>query len=179
MAISLPPRIRIAPAGPGQTLSGMLAAGEIDALYTPRAPESFGTDARVARLFADARAEQERYFAATGIFPIMHVIVIHERIYGKNPWIARELMKAFSAAKDIAYAELARGASPSITLPFGAEEYEAAVAAMGADYWAYGIEPNRHVLSAFARYAAAQHLVSEEFAPEDLFVPEAGESFVV
>jgi len=179
VALSLPPEIRISPIGSGQTLSDLLAAGEIDALYTPRAPESFGKEASVARLFADARAEEERYFATTGIFPIMHVIVIHERVYEKNPWIARELMKSFSAAKQVAYAELARGASLSISLPFALEEYEAAVATMGADYWAYGLEPNRHVLSAFARYAADQHLVSKQFAPEELFAPEAGESFIV
>lgn len=179
VALSLPPEIRISPIGSGETLSDLLAAGEIDALYTPRAPESFGRDGSVARLFADARAEEERYFASTGIFPIMHVIVVHERVYQKNPWIARELMKAFSAAKQVAYAELARGASLSISLPFAHEEYEAAVATMGTDYWAYGLESNRHVLSTFARYAAAQHLVSKEFAPEDLFVPESGESFII
>jgi 4,5-dihydroxyphthalate decarboxylase len=179
VALSLPPQVRISPAGPGQTLSGLLAAGEIDAVYTPRAPECFGRAPGVARLFADARGEEERYFASTGIFPIMHVIVIHERVYEKNPWIARELMKAFSAAKDAACRELARDASPSVTLPFAHEEYEATVAAMGADYWAYGIEPNRRVLATFARYAAAQYLVSREFAPEELFVPEAGESFIV
>lgn len=179
VALSLPPEIRVSPIEHGKTLSGLLEAGEIDALYTPRAPQCFGEADSVARLFADARAEEERYFALTGIFPIMHVIVIHERVYEKNPWIARELMTSFAAAKDVAYRELARGASLSVSLPFALEEYEATVSTMGTDYWAYGVEPNRHVLSAFARYAAAQHLVSEEFAPEDLFVPEAGESFIV
>ena len=64
-------------------------------------------------------------------------------------------------------------------VPLDPEEYEHVVAAMGADYWSYGLEPNRHVLSAFARYAAAQHLVSREFAPEQLFAPETGEEFVI
>ncbi|MGH3170031.1 MAG: hypothetical protein ACRDN0_29630 [Trebonia sp.] len=179
VALSLPPEIRVSPISDRETLSDLLAAGEIDALYTPRAPESFGKNGRVARLFANARAEEERYFESTGIFPIMHVLVIHERVFEKNPWIARELMKSFTAAKQVAYAELARGASLSISLPFAHQEYEAAVATMGTDYWSYGLEPNRHVLSTFARYAAAQHLVDREFTPEDLFVPEAGESFIV
>jgi 4,5-dihydroxyphthalate decarboxylase len=178
VAVSLPETIDIAAIPAEKTLSAMLADGEIDAIYTPRAPESHGTGA-VTRLSGDTRAEEERYYAETGIFPIMHVIVIHERVYDKNPWIARELLKAFTAAKQAAYDDLTSTAALRISLPFAREEYEHAVAAMGADYWSYGLEPNRHVLSAFARYAAAQHLVSREFAPEELFAPETGEEFVI
>jgi 4,5-dihydroxyphthalate decarboxylase len=178
VAVRLPETIDIAAIPAEKTLSVMLADGEIDAMYTPRAPESHGTGA-VTRLFGDTRAEEERYYAQTGIFPIMHVIVIHERVYGKNPWIARELLKAFTAAKQAAYDDLTSTAALRISLPFAREEYEHAVATMGADYWSYGLEPNRHVLSAFTRYAATQHLVSREFAPEELFAPETGEEFVI
>ncbi|HEX6454515.1 MAG TPA: hypothetical protein VF060_34265 [Trebonia sp.] len=178
VAVSLPETIDIAAIPAGKTLSAMLADGEIDAIYTPRAPGSHGTGA-VTRLFGDTRAEEERYYEKTGIFPIMHVIVIHERVYDKNPWIARELLKAFTAAKQSAYDDLTSTAALRLSLPFAREEYEHAVATMGTDYWSYGLEPNRHVLSAFARYAAAQHLVSREFAPEELFAPETGEEFVI
>jgi 4,5-dihydroxyphthalate decarboxylase len=47
------------------------------------------------------------------------------------------------------------------------------------DYWAYGIEPNRHVLKTFARYAAAQHLIAKAPAPEDLFTPELHEDVII
>jgi 4,5-dihydroxyphthalate decarboxylase len=67
----------------------------------------------------------------------------------------------------------------SVCLPFVREEYEAAVAAMGEDYWAYGIEPNRQVLSTFARYATAQHLIAAPSAPEDLFAEELGEDVII
>src|SRR5215472_14232760 len=52
VALSLPPSIDIAPIPPGATLSGLLAAGDIDAVYSPRSPQSFGTGS-VRRLFAD------------------------------------------------------------------------------------------------------------------------------
>jgi 4,5-dihydroxyphthalate decarboxylase len=178
VALSLPSSIDIAPIGDGETLSDLLAAGEIDAVYSPRAPESFGTGG-VRRLFADARAEEERYFAATGIFPIMHVIVLRRAVYEANRWLARELLKSFTAAKQIAYDDLARTAALAVSLPFTSEDYERAVATMGADYWAYGIEPNKHVLSAFGRYATAQHLASRAPDPEELFVPEVRDSFVI
>lgn len=177
--VSLPDTIDIAPVPEGKTLSAMLADGEIDALYTPRAPSSHGTRQSVTRLFGDTRAEEERYYQQTGIFPIMHVIVVHERVYGQHPWIARELVKAFTKAKQAAYDDLTATAALRLSLPFAREEYERTVAMMGADYWAYGIEPNRHVLTTFARYAAAQHLVSREFAPGELFAPETGEEFVI
>ena len=41
LALDLPPSIRVRRIGPDQTLSAMLATGEIDALYTARAPSSF------------------------------------------------------------------------------------------------------------------------------------------
>ena len=102
----------------------------------------------------------------------MHVIVIRRAVYEANRWLASELLKAFTAAKRIAYDELDRTAALSVSLPFVREEYERTAAVMGTDYWLYGIEPNRQVLTAFGRYAAAQHLVAEPPAPESLFAPE-------
>jgi 4,5-dihydroxyphthalate decarboxylase len=177
-SVNLPPQIDIAPVAEGQTLSGLLAAGEIDAIYSPRAPESFGGPS-VRRLFDDSRAEEERYYSETGIFPIMHVLVIHRRVYESNRWIARELLKAFTAAKDIAFAELRRTVALSISLPWIREEFESTVDRMGSDFWAYGIEANRTVLSSFIRYAHAQGLIDTTPEPEDLFAPETGEQFII
>jgi len=177
-SVNLPPQIDIAPVAEGQTLSGLLAAGELDAIYSPRAPESFGGPS-VRRLFDDSRAEEERYYSETGIFPIMHVLVIHRRVYESNRWIAREMVKAFTAAKDIAFAELRRTVALSISLPWVREEFESTVDRMGPDFWAYGIEANRTVLSSFIRYAHAQGLIDTTPEPEDLFAPETGEQFII
>jgi 4,5-dihydroxyphthalate decarboxylase len=177
-SLKLPPEIDIAPVAEGQTLSGLLAAGEIDAIYSPRAPESFGGPS-VRRLFDDSRAEEERYYSETGIFPIMHVLVIHRRVYESNRWIAREMLKAFTAAKDIAFAELRRTVALSISLPWVREEFESTVDRMGPDFWAYGIEANRTVLSSFIRYAHAQGLIDTTPEPEDLFAAETGEQFII
>jgi 4,5-dihydroxyphthalate decarboxylase len=177
-SVSLPPEIDIAAVAEGQTLSGLLAAGELDAVYSPRAPESF-SGSSVRRLFDDSRAEEERYYSETGIFPIMHVLVIHRRVYESNRWIARELLKAFTAAKDMAFAELRRTVALSISLPWVREEFESTVDRMGSDFWAYGIEANRTVLSSFIRYAHAQSLIDTTPEPEDLFAPETGEQFII
>jgi len=177
-ALDLPREIDIAPIGPHQTLSDLLASGDIDAVYSPRAPQSYGTGA-VRRLFADTRTEEERYFADTRIFPIMHVIVIHRRVYDGNRWLATELLKSFTAAKKLAYEALARTVALSLSLPFVREEYEQTVASMGADYWAYGVTPNHHTLSTFVRYAVAQGLVKQPPEPAGLFAPETSHAVVI
>ncbi len=177
-ALDLPGDIDIAPIGAHQTLSDLLAAGDIDAVYSPRAPQSYGTGA-VRRLFSDTRTEEERYFADTGIFPIMHVVVIHRRVYDGNGWLATELLKSFSAAKQLAYESLARTVALSVSLPFVREEYEGTVASMGADYWAYGLSPNQHTLSTFMRYATAQGLVRQSLEPAELFAPETSDVVII
>jgi 4,5-dihydroxyphthalate decarboxylase len=50
---------------------------------------------------------------------------------------------------------------------------------MGPDFWAYGIEPNRAVLSSFIRYAHAQGLIDATPEPEDLFAPETRQQFII
>jgi 4,5-dihydroxyphthalate decarboxylase len=176
--VSLPPEIDIAPIAEGETLSELLARGELDAVYSPRAPESVETG-RAGRLFADPRAEEERYFAATGIFPIMHVLVIRRGVYERHPWVAQELLKACVRAKEIAFAELGRTVALSLSLPWVREEYEHTRGLMGDDYWAYGLEANRDLLATFIRYAAEQGLADRRPAPEELFAPETTERFVI
>ena len=176
--VSLPPDIDIAPIGAGHTLSAMLARGELDVVYSPRAPRSF-EEGHAGRLFADPRAEEERYFARTGIFPIMHVLVIRRRVYEQHRWVAQELLKACVAAKEVAFAQLRRTVALSLSLPWVREEYERTRDVMGDDYWAYGLPANRDLLATFIRYAAEQGLVDQRPSPEELFAPETTEQFVI
>jgi 4,5-dihydroxyphthalate decarboxylase len=176
--VDLPPDIDIAAAPEDRSLSDLLAAGELDAVYSPRAPRSFPGPG-VSRLFADPRAQEEAYFTDTGIFPIMHVIVLHRRVYERHPWVAQELLKAFERAKALAYADLSRTVALSLSLPWVREEYERTVALMGADYWSYGLEANREVLATFVRYAAEQGLAARRPSTEELFARETIDRVVI
>jgi 4,5-dihydroxyphthalate decarboxylase len=178
LALDLPPDIRVQPIGADQTLSAMLASGEIDALYTARAPSTFTRgDGRVRRLFADYAAVEREYFRTTGIFPIMHTVVIRRELYERHRWIAQSLAKAFLTARDEAYADLRQTAALKSMLPWLIAHLDDVTREMGDDYWPYGVERNRETLSTFLRYAHAQGLAKERLREEDLFAPETLEAF--
>ena len=175
-----PPGVEIEPIPPGATLDGMLAEGGLDALYSPRTPRPFAVgDPRVRRLFADPRAEEERYFATTGIFPIMHVVALRRDVYERRPWLAQSLYKAFEEARVATAARMRETAAPRYMLPWLYADIERTQALMGADFWSYGLAANENTLRTFLRYSHEQHLASKLLEPADLFAPETCETHVV
>lgn len=180
LPVSLPPGVRVEPIGPGQTLSQMLVDGEIDALYTPRTPEPFAAGRpEVARLFPDFRGEEERYFAATGVFPIMHTVVLRREKYLRHRWLAGSLLKAFEAARRQALDGMEETAALKYALPWLGAEAARTREILGQDYWPYGLEANVAVLDTFLRYAREQGLTDREISTADLFAPETLEHYVV
>jgi 4,5-dihydroxyphthalate decarboxylase len=178
LALSLPPSIRLEALPAGTTLSQQLADGELDAVYTARTPSTF-RDGRVVRLFAEPEEVERAYFRTTGIFPIMHVVVIRRDVYLRNRWVAQSLAKAFAAARDEAVDRLFETTALRVALPWVTAQAERTVELMGRDFWSYGIEPNRTVLETFLGYSAAQGLGRADLVPEDLFAPETLESFAI
>jgi 4,5-dihydroxyphthalate decarboxylase len=49
----------------------------------------------------------------------------------------------------------------------------------GPDWWAYGLEANRHVLETFLRHHHRQGLSKRLLKPEELFAPETFEGFKI
>ncbi len=178
--VSLPPEIRLENIGEGNTLSRMLEDGEIDAVYSPRMPSCFarGTG-NVRRLFEDYETVEKEYFQRTRIFPIMHTVVIRREIYEKNPWVAQSLYKAFVLAQRETYEDLFETGALKFMLPWLIRYAEDTRELMGKDFWPYGFEPNVHVLSTFLRYSFEQGLSKRLLTPQELFVPEAMESFKI
>ena len=178
--LDLPARIRVRPIGPRQTLSQMIAEGEIDALHTARAPSSFASRPEaVKRLFPDYAEVERDYFRRTRIFPIMHTVVIRRDVYRANPWVAQSLARAFGEAKDKALRGYCQTAASKAMLPWLPAHVDEARREMGEDWWPYGLEANRHVLDTFLRYHHEQGLSQRRFTPDELFAPETLESFRV
>ncbi len=180
LALDLGPDIDIAPIASDATLSALLASGEIDALYTTRAPSCFDPHGgAVKRLWEDSRGAEVAYFERTGIFPIMHVVGLRRELHERHPWIAVELQKAFLRSLALTAADLTQTSALMHMLPWLVQEVEATRAVMGQDFWSYGVDANRTVLETFLRYSHDQGLASRLFQPEELFVPATLERFVI
>jgi 4,5-dihydroxyphthalate decarboxylase len=178
--LNLPPSIRVKPIGPTQTLSQMIAEGEIDALVTARAPSTFHTQPeKVQRLFPSYVEQEKAYYRRTGIFPIMHTVVIRRDVYQRNPWIAQSLYKAMAAAKAKALELFHQTAAMPAMLPWFVAHVEETRREMGEDWWPYGLAPNRQVLDTFLRYHHEQGLSKRRFSAEELFARETLESYKV
>jgi 4,5-dihydroxyphthalate decarboxylase len=91
-----PPDVTISHLSAEQGLDDMLESGEIDALFTAHAPPSARNNPdRVRRLFPDFENVERDYFRRTGIFPIMHTVVIRRDVYERHRWIALAMMQAY------------------------------------------------------------------------------------
>ena len=170
--IALPPGIDLQPIGAGRTLGAMLLDGELDALIVPPVPSAAKKDPdRIGRLFPDYVAAEQAYFRKTGIFPVMHTIVIRRSLCEAHPWLPVEVFKAFAKAKAQALAALAQTNINSVALAWCAADVERTRAVLGERMWAYGLPASRHEIEAMLRYSFADGLLSRPMTPEDLFHP--------
>jgi len=163
-----------------RSLAQMLESGEIDALITARTPSTFRRGGGAVRRLFEHPFEVERdYFRRTGIFPIMHTLVVKKEILEANPWVAFTLFKAFSEAKDLAMADLTQTSALPLSLPFLVEHAYQTMDLMGEDFWPYGLESNRRTLETFVRYMHEQGLIPEPMALETLFPESTQRTFRV
>ncbi|MGH8286536.1 MAG: ABC transporter substrate-binding protein [Steroidobacteraceae bacterium] len=180
LKLDLPERIRVQAIGRDQTLARLIAEGEIDALYTARAPSTFHQRPNdVKRLFANYVEVEKAYFARTRIFPIMHVVVLRRDVYEANRWLAQSLYKAFVQAQRYTYEDLTITAALKTMLPWQIAAVEETVRTLGPAWWSYGFHANQHVLDTFLRYHFEQGLSGRRLRPDELFAPETLEEFKI
>jgi 4,5-dihydroxyphthalate decarboxylase len=174
-SLQLPDRVRIEHVE--DTLSQALLDGSIDALMAARVPSVFRNGGEVRRLWPDYAAREVEYYTRTGIFPIMHMLVVRADVHRANPWVARSLYKAFSEAKRFAIDGAADKPALRYTIPFLLDALERQREVFGADPWPYGFAANQETLDTFGGYLAEQGLVAEPPDMAELFAPSMrGES---
>jgi 4,5-dihydroxyphthalate decarboxylase len=169
VAFTAPKDLRIEMIAPGKKLDEMLATGELDALLSPDLPRLFlRGDKRITRMFPRYKEIELDYFRRTGIFPIMHVTTIKQKIVDKYPWATTNLVKAFEEAKNIAYRRIANPRMVPIAWVRTALEEQEEV--LGSDPWAYGLNAaNRKNLSTVLRYTFEQGMIARMPALDELF----------
>jgi 4,5-dihydroxyphthalate decarboxylase len=173
--ITLPADIDLKIIPEDRHLEEMLEKGDLDALIAPVRPralvEKRGT---VARMFPDHRNVEKDYYRRTGIFPIMHTVVIRRPIYEANRWIVASLYEAFEEVKRLGRARMRVTGPLAAALPWIPADLEEIDEVFGGgDPWVYGIEPNRKVLEALIQYSVEQGLATSRVSLEDLFAPES------
>ena len=173
--VTLPPGLRHQLVPGDRNLGHLLAAGELDAFIGARRPAGAASagsarePAPVRRLFPDFRRVERAYFEKTGIFPIMHTVVLKEELVREHPWLPRSLYEAFAEAKRLAYRRLADTAVLPYVLPWLVAEVEETRALMGDDPFPYGVSRNRKTVETLAGYSFRQGLAPRRLAVEELF----------
>jgi 4,5-dihydroxyphthalate decarboxylase len=152
----------------------MLDAKEISAIISAERPDSFvDKNSSVRRLFPDYPKIEKEYFERTGIFPIMHTVVIRREIYEKNRWIAQSVYQGFERAKEVGSERLRYTGALYASIPWlGHHLEELDLLTAGIDMFQYGLSANRSVLETFLGYSSEQGLIDAVPAVEDLFAPE-------
>ena len=132
-----------------RSLTEMLLAGDLDAVFSARPPAPFERgEPGIVQLVPDHRAAEEDYFRQTGIFPIMHLYAIRRDIVDAHPWVPMNLIEGLRGGEKRQRASRALDTPTrhDFQSPGSATARREAQALFGEDYWPYGVEKNRVTL---------------------------------
>ena len=170
IAIEPPAGFTLRRVAQGENVDALLVKGDLAGLMYPELPPSFRNgDPRIRRLFTDDKAEEQRYFQRTGIFPLMHTVVIRESLLRDYPWLSMNVVQAFRRSKDLAWTQMED--PRRVSLAWFREALEEQRRVLGRDPWPYDLPGNRVALEAICRYARNQGLTRRLLGPEELFDP--------
>ena len=165
-------KIEIVSAPAGQSINELLISGEIAAYFGARAPNAFKTHSQIERLFPDYRNVERAFYKKTGIYPIMHALVMREALHREKPWVAENIVQACEDSKKRALSHMRFTGTMRYMVPWLNHEVEEIDALFGGDPYPHGIEANRKTLETLMGYLVEQGFVSQP-APQidDMFAP--------
>lgn len=177
--LNLPDGISLTPC-PDKSLTGMLLDGEVDAILSAHPPELVEQrDPRITRLFPNYVEVEKEYYNRTGIWPIMHLYAIRREVFEANPWVAMNMVKALTEAKDRSLERMLDITACRAPIGWVYQAAEDAREMFGDDFYPYGIEPNRKTLEAFLLYGFEQGLFHRHLTVEEMFPKEVQSEFKV
>jgi 4,5-dihydroxyphthalate decarboxylase len=150
-----------------RSLSELLNAGDVDAIMVPKRGGRMISDIEYEVPFGEIIQAQHASLQKTGIFPIMHFIVIRAELATDLPALPPALFAAFSEAKANALA--IAGALDDMETPIYGESTPNTLPLFGGDPWPYGIEANRQTLECFLKCVEEQGLVGRKMDVDELF----------
>ena len=162
---TLPSHVTLAPKG--RSLTDLLVAKEIEAIFTPLPPAKYhGIDGPLARLIPDYRRVEQKYFKDTRCYPPQHIVLVRRAVWERHPWTGRRIVDAFQRADEVYHAS-------QRLYPYGSpwliEEIEQTEREMGARYHAHGLEANRNALDVFCEGAWRDGLTARRVTVDEMF----------
>ncbi len=129
---------------------------------------------KVGRLFENYESVERDYYRRTGIFPIMHTVVVTRELADERPDLVKAVYRGFLAAKDQMAEHYVTGMTfnnmdtmvSGLTKLIGDNRD-----LLGDDWWPYGIDANRGAIDAVLRYHHEQGLTDRRLTIENVFVP--------
>ncbi len=165
-------KLEIVPKGVEQF--DLLASGDIQGALTTRlwAPN---IHPNIDFLFPDYGEVERDYYIRTGMFPIMHTLLIKTALLEKEPWVAMSLFDAWMASKQALYDEM-RWQRVHMTALFYRALREEEMALGGDDFYRWGFKACRAEVDKMLEYVHRYGMVPRKFEPEEMFHPSTLET---
>ncbi len=171
-----PHNVDVTAVAKGKALGPMLEGGEIDALISAVPPRCvLNGSPKVAQLFPDYVSVEREYYARTGIYPIMHTVVVRRDLLAQNPGLARKIYQGYIDSRDVAMGQWEHGRMEhqmNVMVPWMNSLYEENRQLLAEDWWPYGVDGNRKTIDTFLRYSFEQGLAKQRLTCEDIFAQE-------
>lgn len=166
---------------PNDDLEALLVQGELDGVMEANNLPAFTQGNSMIRqlLGNDTRQLEVEYYARTGIFPIMHTVVLWKDLLSRFPDLPEQLHQAFLEAKAVGAKD------PEIPLRYVlpheehqwwnslTDEQRRTMQGDGLeprDPWIYSVREDRKTVEAFLDYAYEQGLTPTRYEVDELFV---------
>ncbi len=156
------PPTNVVPIAPGRNMAEMVIAGELAGAI------GIEVDApQVGPLIPDAAQAGFDALAATGHYPINHLVVVKDEVLAAYPKVGPAIFAAFAQAKQNYVQRLRDGA---IDRPTAVDEmHQRVMAQTGADPLPYGVAPNRRMLDLAISSAREQGIIERTPRLDELF----------
>jgi 4,5-dihydroxyphthalate decarboxylase len=168
VGMKLPSSIKIEFVEGKRRLEDLLVEGKVDAEVEPDLPQRWiRGEGSVARLFPEFESEERDYYKRTGIFPIMHPVVIKKDILERDPWVATSLYEALLASRR-AYNEFMEQPH-RLSFAWGRSYLEEERKFFGKDPFYQGFKENYNDVENLIKFADQQGVLKRRPRVEELF----------
>jgi 4,5-dihydroxyphthalate decarboxylase len=168
VGMKLPSNIKVEFVEGKRKLEDLLVEGKVDAEVEPDLPQRWiRGEGTVERLFPQFENEERDYYKRTGVFPIMHPVVIKKEILDQHPWVATSLYEALIKSRK-AYNDFMEQPH-RLSFAWGRSYLEEERKFFGKDPFYQGLKENYNDVQNLIKFADQQGMLGRNLTVEELF----------